>query len=264
MNKFRSLFAAILSVAVPCVAFALMLAVAGCCSKDIHTEDVIDVNGVSLVYAVDGPSTGKPVILVHGNGGSHHSLDSLSLGLQDAGYLVYGLDSRGQGANAPLDEYHYTDMAEDVYQFILAKKLRRPAMFGHSDGGIIGLELELMHPGTLRLLAAAGANIFPEGVLEESLAGWKARLDTCTNPLTRMMVEEPQIAPEELNAITAPVLVTAGESDLIRDDHTRLIAANLPNSELVILEGEGHSSYIKHGRKMIDLMVDFMKRNNYR
>lgn len=263
MNRFRSLLAAVLSVAVPCAAFALMLTIAGCCSKDVHTEDVIEVNGVSLVYAVDGPSLGKPVILVHGNGGSHHSLDSLSAGLQAHGYLVYGLDSRGQGANAPLDEYHYRDMAEDVYQFIQAKKLRRPAMFGHSDGGIIGLELELMHPGTLRLLAAAGANIFPEGVLEESLAGWKARLDTCMNPLTRMMVEEPQIAPEDLNSIKIPVLVTAGENDLIQDDHTRLIAANLPDSELVIVEGEGHSSYIKHGHIMIDLLVDFMKRNKY-
>ena len=264
MNRFRSIYAAVLSLALPFCAFALMISLAGCCARELHLEDSIEVNGVSLVYAVDGPSNGRPVILVHGNGGSHHSLDSLSLGLQSRGYLVYGLDSRGQGANEPLPEYHYTDMAEDVYQFIMAKHLRRPAMFGHSDGGIIGLELELMHPGTLRLLAAAGANIFPEGVGIEKLAQWKARLDTTDSPLTRMMVEEPAIRPEQLENVTIPVLATAGENDLILDEHTRLIAQSLPNSELEIFEGEGHSSYIKHGTKMLDRLVEFMKRNKYR
>ena len=61
---------------------------------------------------------GKPDVLVHGNGGNHKVFHTESQQLVDAGYQVYALDSRGQGENAPLDEYHYDDMAEDVYQFI--------------------------------------------------------------------------------------------------------------------------------------------------
>ena len=35
-----------------------------------------------------------------------------------------------------------------------------------------------------------------------------------------------------------PTLVIAGEKDMIRDDHTRKIAAALPDAELVILPGD--------------------------
>ena len=250
----------------PALALAMVLTLSLTSSKraDVHEERTIEVNGVTLHYAVDGPAKGRPILLVHGNGGSHHSLDSLSFGLQSRGYLVYGIDSRGQGANVPLDEYHYRDMAEDMYQLIRALHLRRPAMFGHSDGGIIGLQLEIMHPRTLRLLAAAGANIFPEGVGEEKLASWRAKVEKTGSALTRMLVEEPQILPEELAAVRIPVLVTAGENDLILEEHTRLIADSLPNAELVIVKDAGHSNYIKKGTRMLDLLTDFMKRNHYR
>ncbi len=78
--------------------------------------DTVEVNGVSLFYAAEG--SGKPVILLHGNGGSHNDLETTHRELAQAGYMVYALDSRGQGANKPLPEYHYKDMAADVYEFI--------------------------------------------------------------------------------------------------------------------------------------------------
>ena len=74
------------------------------------------VNGVDLFYAAEG--CGKPVILLHGNGGSHNDLETTQRELAQAGYMVYALDSRGQGANPRLPEYHYKDMATDVYEFI--------------------------------------------------------------------------------------------------------------------------------------------------
>lgn len=123
--------------------------------------DVAQVNGVSLFYAAEG--CGKPVILLHGNGGSHNDLETTQRGLAQAGYMVYAIDSRGQGANARLNEYHYKDMATDVYEFIKMKGLDKPVVFGFSDGGIIALQLEVMYPGTLGAIVTGGANIFVEG-----------------------------------------------------------------------------------------------------
>ena len=101
------------------VAVALMFAN---CSGKTHIDELrdIDVNGVNIVYQVQGNTHGLPVILLHGNGGKHDDLSVMVNQLDSAGYLVYALDSRGQGANAPLSEYHYTDMAEDVFSFIQA------------------------------------------------------------------------------------------------------------------------------------------------
>ena len=51
------------------------------------------------------------------------------------------------------------------------------------------------------------------------------------------MLFEPNIRPEELRTIPAPTLVIAGDDDLISASHTRLIAQNIPNAQLVFLKG---------------------------
>ena len=112
--------------------------------ETLHTADV---NGVRLHYSVTG--NGRPVVLVHGNGEDHHLFDVEIRQLSEAGYRVYAPDSRGHGLNAPMHEYHYADMAEDIFQFIRVLGLEKPCYYGHSDGGIIGLLLELRHPEAL-------------------------------------------------------------------------------------------------------------------
>ena len=46
------------------------------------------------------------------------------------------------------------------------------------------------------------------------------------------------VHPEELAQITAPTLVICGTKDMIREDHTRKIAENIPNARLAIIEGD--------------------------
>ena len=201
------------------------------------------VNGVRLHYASAGD--GPPILLVHGNGEDHRLFDGLVPRLTGAGLRVYAPDSRGHGANGPLAEYHYADMAEDVYQLIRALGLNRPAYYGHSDGGIIGLMLEIMHPGTLGALAAGGANLTPEGIDAGFLKECAARNREAPNPLETMMLTEPHIPPEALGKIACPALIVAGENDLIRREETLRIAAGLPLAHLVIVDGADHGSYIQ-------------------
>ena len=52
------------------------------------------------------------------------------------------------------------------------------------------------------------------------------------------LVKEPHIAPDDLGKIRIPVLVIAGTDDMIREKHTRKIAAALPDSQLVFIEGD--------------------------
>ena len=52
------------------------------------------------------------------------------------------------------------------------------------------------------------------------------------------MVNDPNIDPAELSTLTMPVLVIAGTRDMIREDHTRLIAKEIANSQLVLLPGD--------------------------
>ena len=52
-----------------------------------------------------------------------------------------------------------------------------------------------------------------------------------------LMVNDPNVPSEELVKIQAKTLVIAGTKDMIKDEHTRLIAQSIPDAQLVILEG---------------------------
>lgn len=221
----------------------------------------VTVNGQTLLYAVRGPEGGKPVVLLHGNGGSHKSMWTQAKQLARKGYRVYSPDSRGQGANAPLDEYHYADMAEDTYQFIQALNLGHPAVYGWSDGGILALMLEMEHPGTSSMIAISGANLFPDcGDGFEEFKNWILEQNT---PITRMMLFEPNIKPDSLKKIPCPALVTVGDRDLISVDHTRLISDNIPDSKLVIVKNATHSSFIKRNPRMGRMLLEFLEEHGY-
>ena len=240
---------------------ALLLAAMTACTQRYESyTDVAHVNGVELFYAAEG--FGKPVILLHGNGGSHNDLETTHRELAQAGYMVYALDSRGQGANPRLPEYHYKDMASDVYEFIKAKGLEKPAVFGFSDGGNIALQLAVMYPGTLGAIVTGGANIFVEGSLIPSFAeGFLAQ--PTDEPLVIMMQNEPTMTVEDIQTIGCPALIMSGEHDLILADHTRLIGENIPQGKAVVIPGEDHGSYICNSPKLAPLLLDFFKSIGY-
>ena len=222
--------------------------------------DTIEINGVSLFYAAEG--VGKPVILLHGNGGSHNDLETTHRELAQAGYMVYALDSRGQGTNKPLPEYHYKDMAADVYEFIKLKGLEKPAVFGFSDGGNVALQLEVMYPGTLGAIITGGANIFVEGsLIPEFAEGFLAQ--PTDEPLVIMLQTEPDMTAEDMRTIACPALIMSGEHDLIVADHTRLIGENIPGGEYRIIPGEDHGSYICNSPKLAPMIIEFLDSINY-
>ena len=225
--------------------------------SDYSADRKIAVNGVTIHYAVEGE--GRPVILVHGNGEDHGLFDVEIGQLTQAGYRVYAPDSRGHGANEPLSEYHYADMADDMYEFIQALGLEKPALYGHSDGGIIALLLEIRHPGTLGVMAVSGTNLTPEGIIPSCLHEFTEWNRQASNPLITLMLTEPHIDPEELKRISIPVLVTAGEHDLILREETDRLADALPHAKLVIVKGADHGSYIAGSEVMGEMLIDFLK-----
>ncbi len=223
----------------------------------MNTYEKIRLNGLNINYCTAGE--GKPVVLVHGNGESHRSFLVLISQLEDAGYSVYAPDSRGHGDSDPSDEYHYSDMAEDIYQFITKLGLKKPALYGFSDGGIIGLTLELAHPGTLSILAVSGTNLSPDGLTDEFMAS----VEGIDDPLCELMRTEPQIDPDELQKIKIPVLVTAGTYDVVRWEETERIVSALPDAELYIAEGEDHGSYIENNEFIGELLLEFFRERGY-
>ncbi len=213
------------------------------------------VNGTTLYYEKTG--TGRPLMLVHGNGEDHTIFDEAVAVLRQH-YTCYTPDSRGHGQSAPANELHYADMAADAVALIRSLDLRDVAFYGFSDGGIVGLLAAAQCPAITSLIVS-GANITPGGVRPAARCGMLVDYLRRRDPKTKLMLAEPHIPDALLGRITAKTLVLAGENDLIRERQTRHIAAAIPNAKLRILPGEDHGSYVVHSQRIARLLLDFLR-----
>ena len=208
---------------------------------------------ITLHYEIYG--NGYPLIMLHGNG-EDITIFSKAIEKLESAFTIYAIDTRGHGKSSPIHEYHYSDMADDLYAFITELGIGRPAIFGFSDGGIAALLLEIKHPGTAGSLIVSGANTTPRALkLWFRISAWNAFQRT-RNKLIDLMLSGPHISKEELQSIEVPVLVTAGERDLVKRSDTEAIASSIPDSTLMILPGEDHQSYIVHSDKIARIIIE--------
>ena len=205
------------------------------------------MSDIQLNYVERG--AGDALILLHGNG---ESLDYFAgqLDFFARFYRVIALDTRGHGAS-PRGSAPFTirQFAEDLRAFMDEQNIDSAHILGFSDGGNIALSFALKYPQRVRKLILNGANLDPLGVklhvqIPIVLGYHLARLFAGKRPEARkkmellgLMVNEPRFAPQDLRRLELPALVIAGDRDMIRDRHTRLIADSLPNARLAILKG---------------------------
>ena len=71
----------------------------------------------------------------------------------------------------------------------------------------------------------------------------------------RIMLREPSITDELLEKIVVPTFVTAGEHDLIKEEHTRHIAETGPGAKMKIFPKTGHSGYIVNSTIIADFIL---------
>ncbi|MEI7579629.1 MAG: alpha/beta hydrolase [bacterium] len=111
-------------------------------------------------YEVAG--AGKPLIMLHGWGGSLQSLAELQNLLSKSGFQVYNLDLPGFGQSEMLkNEMQLEDYVDFVIDFIKKLELKKPILLGHSFGGQIAARLASREKHLLSqliLVNAAGIN----------------------------------------------------------------------------------------------------------
>ena len=213
----------------------------------------VPVAGARLYYEQYGQ--GPPLLLLHGNGQSIQAFNQ-QIGSLARHFRVIAVDTRAQGKSpdATTGPLSYRLFAEDMRQLLDSLHLRKVAILGWSDGGNTALELALHYPTYVSRLVLMGANLFPtDQALDPALLTILRRqvplLQAEKGPAARtqarlyqLLLTEPQLTFADLARIQAPVLVLAGDHDLVLDAHTRAIAAHLPHASCFIFPDASHNA----------------------
>jgi len=220
-----------------------------------QTGKMADINGIKIYYEVYGK--GEPLLLIHGNGQNisemHNQIEYFAKKNK-----VIVVDSRGHGKSG-LGEGRltYLQMMEDYNSLLDTLQVKGAKIIGWSDGGIQALLLAIYHPDKVGKMALMGANLQPG---PEAVSGWVYPLlkplqetfdqmvesgDTSDDwnhhkQLIDLLFTQPNISIESIRKINVPVLVMAGDKDIIRGVHTLEIFDNLPKAHLAILPGQTH------------------------
>jgi len=227
--------------------------------KNESTGNYLALKDTKLYYEIYGE--GEPLFLLHGNSGSIKDFYQ-QIPVLSKQFKVIVVDTRGQGKSTDTShrEFTYIQFAEDIKALADQLGLKKINIAGWSDGGITGLEFALKYPENLNKLIAIGANAFPEGVDERLVTHLKNQLLVLNienkpekfdeRRLVTIMLKEPHISKKDLSKIQSPVLVIAGDKDLIKQDHTEMIAREIPNAELRIYKNATHMIPFEHADEL--------------
>ena len=214
-----------------------------------------ELNGIKMYYETYG--SGDPVLVIHGNGQSIADMHYQVAYFADNNSVIVA-DSRGHGKSGlGTDHLTYIQMMEDYNSLLEQLGVTGANVIGWSDGGILALLLAIHHPDKVNKMATLGANLRPDESavdpevsevlkpLSDMFDEMIASKDTSDNwqlqrQLFDLLITQPNIPIESVQKIEAPVLVMAGDKDIIRAQHSFEIFENLQNAHLAILPGQTH------------------------
>lgn len=214
---------------------------------------------------------GSPLLLLHGNGEDssyfHGQIDAFA-----QQYHVFAMDTRGHG-KTPRGTMPFTirQFAEDLRFFMDKHQIERAHILGFSDGGNIAMIFAMRYPERVDRLILNGANLNAGGVKRTTqipieigyriACRFSGKNDSARRKaeLLGLMVNDPDVAPAELAAIEARTLVLAGTNDMIKEKHTRLIAASIPNAELTFIKGN-HFIADQHPEAFNRAVLEFLEK----
>lgn len=210
-----------------------------------------NVNGIKVYYETYG--TGEPLLLLHGNGQSIVDFTK-QIPVLAKQYHVIAVDTRAQGKSIDNDstKLSYNIFASDMKILLDSLHLKKVNILGWSDGGNTALIMAIKYPEYVRKLVVMGANLNPtDNAVEKStlnrlkndLKMLQQKEDTESKQLNRLLLmlsTEPNISVDDLHKISSKTLILAGEKDVIKAEHTKLIAQSISKSQLIIFKKETH------------------------
>jgi len=233
------------------------------------------------VYSYEWDNNGEAVVLLHGGLSQTSHWDQQVLPAVEDEFHVFGYDRTAHGFTGDREgSLHFDYQAKEAIAY-LETVVKEPAhLIGYSDGGIIALLLAIQRPDLVRSVVTLGANFHHSGTLplpdfagtvsEEEQAEYNQTSPDAPETLVqkiKKMIDiwhsEPTLEKADLLNIQCPVLVMAGDDDVIAHNHTIELFENIPLGQLAILPGTSHQ-LIKEKPALAQLLIrEFLEDLSY-
>ena len=179
--------------------------------------DYVNVRG-HQIYSYEWENNGEACVLLHGGTSQTSHWDYTVLPSVEEDFHVYAYDRAGHGFSADqVESYHFKYQVREAIAY-LEEVVQEPAhLIGWSDGGIEDRE--------------EYARTSPDA---------PETLDKKIAKMHEIWKSEPDIALSDLAKIQCPVLVLAGDDDVIKHSHTIELYEALPLGQLAIIPGTSH------------------------
>ena len=231
-------------------------------------------------YSYEWDNDGEAVVLLHGGLSKTSSWDYILVPALEDDFHVYAYDRAGHGFTGDKQgSLHFNFQYEEAIAY-LEDVVKEPAhLIGYSDGGIIALMVAIARPDLVKSIVAIGANYhydaplseFTEAdVSEEEQAEYNLISPDAPHTLLKKKIRmneiwktEPDIALSDIAKIQCPVLVLAGDDDVIKHDHTISLYEALPLGQLAIVPGTSHGVVKEKPALTMAIIMQFLEDLTY-
>lgn len=240
----------------------------------------IDLRG-HQVFSYEWPNEGEAVLLLHGGLSQTSHWDTCVLPAVEDTFHVFAYDRTGHGFTGDRDgSFHFEFQTNEAIAY-LEDVVKEPAhLVGASDGAIIALMVAIKRPDLVKSIVSIAGNYHFDGIhplpdfdgtiAQEDRDEYAATspdaphtLDEKIKKMNEIWKVEPVIAESDIAAIQCPVLVMAGDDDVVRHDHTIELFDLLPLGQLAIIPGTSHG-FVKEKPAITQALIsDFLTDLSY-
>ena len=231
-------------------------------------------------YCYEWDNDGEAVVLLHGGLSKTSSWDYIMVPPLEDDFHIFAYDRTAHGFTGDQGgSLHFDFQTREAIAY-LEDVVKEPAhLIGWSDGGIIALMVGIQRPDLVKSIVAIGANfhfsgvmpafddvvISPEDQAEYNLISPDAphTLLEKTLRMNAIWASEPTLTTADLATIHCPVLVLAGDDDVINHHHTIELFEALPMGQLAIIPGTSHSLMKEKPDLMNAVIVQFLEDLSY-